>query len=375
MSKLPLDRKVLPFILYANKAKLSSFGWQKGYPVIAHLTNLPVSIWNGEGIGGGHVVGWLLIVKDVKEHSGKLWFANFKDAVWHKSFRELLQMVEKESETGCWVKCWDGVTHHFFPVILILSADYEEHKNALKVLQEACSQDTTEKKEQILIQQGLCDVDSIFTVITNMDAYHALSWDQLHANCAGKFGDHLWAELLRILDKAGHQAMAKVEKNQKLEDLLKAHIQLGWEALAMFNVLMKNHTHMHVFDNIKAKGITHNFNTKPNEKMHGLLKEKYQRHTNFKNVAQQCRISNYDTYLSNMQANVQNSEGGDTDNVEQEDFFHVRLGSRVKEPLVLEAIEQRSTIDKVFTRLLHSPSTGSVRAYSGSQLGAARKHL
>ncbi|KAI6021284.1 hypothetical protein EDC04DRAFT_2575559, partial [Pisolithus marmoratus] len=51
-----------------------------------------------------------------------------------------------------------------------------------------------------------------FLVITNTDIYHALSWDQLHTNFMGKFGDHLWSELLRILEKAGHQVMTKVEK-------------------------------------------------------------------------------------------------------------------------------------------------------------------
>ncbi|KAI6011002.1 hypothetical protein BKA83DRAFT_4467353 [Pisolithus microcarpus] len=421
--------QVLLFILYADKVKLLSFGQQKGYPVIAHLTNLPVSIQNGEGIGGGHVIGWLPIicVKETKEHSGKTWFANFKNVVWHKSFRKLLQMIEKESQAGCWVNCWDGIPCCFFPTVLILSADYEEYKNVLKVLEDAHSQDTREKKEQILIQQGLHDVDK-----------HC---EMLAVNFSGKFGDHLWAELLRILDKAGHQTMAMVEKNfsmmprwhtlnhfdealsisytdgQKFEDLskivvfachdilpqntekegylllhsLELHmmhtIAAGQEALSTFNALMqkyaqktdnmkknwnfpKNHTCMHAFNDIKAKGITHNFNTKPNEKMHGPLKEKYQKHTNFKNVAQQildvnhlkavlelihCRISNYDVYLSNMEADMRSSEGNDVDNVEQEDFFHVRLGSRVKQPLALGAIEQRSTTDKAF---MHFEITG-----------------
>ncbi|KAI6033747.1 hypothetical protein BKA83DRAFT_4460403 [Pisolithus microcarpus] len=389
-SQLPPDGKVLPFILYADKAKLSSFGQQKGYPVITHLAHLPISIQNGEGIGGGHIVGWLLIVKETKEHSGKTWFANFKNAVWHESFRKLLQTIEKESQMGCWINCWDGIPHRFFPVVLILSADYEEHKNVVKVLEDACSQDTQEKKEQILIQQGLRDIDSTFMVVANTDVYRALSWDWLHANFSGKFSDHLWTELLRILDKAGCQTMAMVKKNfsemphwhtlnhfdealsisytdsQKFEDLLKivvfaCHdillqntekegylllrclrvyiefdlytalelhtmhmIAAGWESLSTFNMLMqnwnfpKNHMHMHVFDNIEAKGITRNFDTKPNEKMHGPLKEKYQKHTNFKNVAQ------------------------------QEDFFHVRLGCRVKQPLALGAVEQRSMIDKAF---------------------------
>ncbi len=36
-----------------------------------------------------------------------------------------------------------------------------------------------------------------------------------------------------------------------------------------------------------AKGVTQNYNTKPNEKMHGPLKDAYQLRTNFKEVAEQ----------------------------------------------------------------------------------------
>jgi len=49
----------------------------------------------------------------------------------------------------------------------------------------------------------------------------------------------------------------------------------------------KNHLHTHVFDDIEAMGVTRNFNTKPNKKMHGPLKETYQLQMNFKNVADQ----------------------------------------------------------------------------------------
>ncbi|KIK16350.1 hypothetical protein PISMIDRAFT_15886 [Pisolithus microcarpus 441] len=353
--------QVLLFILYVNKVKLLSFGQQKGYPIVACLANLPVLIQNGEGIGGGRVIG-----------------KGDKGALWQNV------MIEKESQAGCWVNCWDGIPHRFFPIVLILSADYEEQvvmtlirgiksnfpcpiclipcdhisdfptqcelwtsKNVLKVLEDTCSQDTQEKKEQILIQQGLHHIDSAFTVVMNTDVYHALSWDQLHANFSGKFGDHLWAELLRVLDKAGCQTMAMVEKNFSMMPC--------WHMLNHFDKALS----ISYTDGQKFKDLS-----KPNEKMHGPLKEKYQKCTNFKNIAQQildvdhleavlelirCRISDYDVYLSNMEANMRSSEGNNVDNVEQEDFFHVRLGSRVKQPSALGAIEQRSTTDKAFT--------------------------
>ena len=64
-SQLPTDGKPLVFILYADKAKLSTFGSQKGYPVIARLANLPTSMRNGESFAGGRVVGWLPVVSCV----------------------------------------------------------------------------------------------------------------------------------------------------------------------------------------------------------------------------------------------------------------------------------------------------------------------
>lgn len=49
----------------------------------------------------------------------------------------------------------------------------------------------------------------------------------------------------------------------------------------------KAHLHRHAFPDIKGKGAQRNFNTKPNEKMHGPIKKSYLLRTNFKNVAQQ----------------------------------------------------------------------------------------
>ena len=51
----------------------------------------------------------------------------------------------------------------------------------------------------------------------------------------------------------------------------------------------KAHTHEHMFDDIRNKGATRNYNTKPSEKANGPLKKYYQRHTNFKDVAKRVR--------------------------------------------------------------------------------------
>ena len=44
----------------------------------------------------------------------------------------------------------------------------------------------------------------------------------------------------------------------------------------------KNHTHAHVYEDIRRKGVTKNYNSKYSESMHGPLKVSYQLRSNFK---------------------------------------------------------------------------------------------
>ena len=46
-----------------------------------------------------------------------------------------------------------------------------------------------------------------------------------------------------------------------------------------------------MFDDIEAKGATRNYDTKPNESLHGPLCDSYQLHTNFKDIASQVSIA------------------------------------------------------------------------------------
>lgn len=61
-SMLPDGGSPICIIMYADKTNLSSFGTAKGYPVVARIGNFLVDIRNGEGAGGGQLVGWLPIV-------------------------------------------------------------------------------------------------------------------------------------------------------------------------------------------------------------------------------------------------------------------------------------------------------------------------
>ncbi|KAG1840105.1 hypothetical protein C8R48DRAFT_621151 [Suillus tomentosus] len=406
----------LAFILYADKAKLSSFGRAKGYPVIARCANLPVAIHNGEGLGGGRVVGWLPIVKEDKKHSRKPVYVNFKNAVWHQSFLKILACLAPLSKFGSAVKCWDDIIHIFYPIILILSADYEEQSvmalicglmgkfpcpiclvpcdelsktsniyplrtsagaKALRV--QARESTTLEAREQILSSESLRDVDNSFDTMENTDVHQALSNNKLHFNDGGLFSDHLWAELQKWIESSGRQAAVQIDSSfhsfprwrnlnhfdqvtsisfsdgMKYEDISKesyssthnvfhqdqdseAYLLLrcicsyvefntyasldihtedtikdGRKALENLTQLMdvytldlidkswnfpKKHLSAHLFDDIEAKGVTRNYNTKPNEKMHGPLKDAYQDHTNFKNFAEQILRYNHDSLIA-----------------------------------------------------------------------------
>jgi Plavaka transposase len=71
----------------------------------------------------------LLIASKIAEDSGetgKKNYVNFKKVVWHEAFRKLLETIATYSKTGYWFDCADAVKQWLFPLILILSADYEE---------------------------------------------------------------------------------------------------------------------------------------------------------------------------------------------------------------------------------------------------------
>ncbi|KAG2160202.1 uncharacterized protein EDB93DRAFT_1261699 [Suillus bovinus] len=244
-SSLPKDEgKPFAFIIYADKAKLSSFGHQKVYPVIARCANLPVGIRNGEGFSGGRLVGWLSIVEEDRKYSRTQSFVNFKNVIWHESFKRLLKSIALLSKTSCWVMCWDNIKCLFYPLILILSADYEEqcvmaliHGTKCKcpcpiclvpreelgnvltsyplrtstsvqaTITEARSFSRQEDKEKLLMSQGLRDVD----YVAHTDVHSAVSFDRLHVNNKGNFSDHLWTQFQERIKSVGRQIQSEID--------------------------------------------------------------------------------------------------------------------------------------------------------------------
>ncbi|KAG1761648.1 hypothetical protein EDD22DRAFT_847614 [Suillus occidentalis] len=78
-------------------------------------------------IGDGQVVGWLSIVSKNSGEDKKLSYMNLKYIIWHESFFKLLKSIILYVKTGFIHECYDCITHWLYPLVLLLSADYEEH--------------------------------------------------------------------------------------------------------------------------------------------------------------------------------------------------------------------------------------------------------
>ncbi|KAF8120295.1 hypothetical protein EV363DRAFT_1191298 [Boletus edulis] len=420
-TQLPRDvENAVPFafILYADRTRLSSHGSVKGYPVVARCANLPADIRNGERYGGGCVVGWLPIVPEPAKDEGKLSYTTYKRVIWHEAFLCMLKMLIELAKTGYCHVCYDEIIRWLFPIILILSADYEElcmmcllrgtkgkrpcpvclaPLEELSDLSKTFEARTTaqakdayavylRKKsdgEPILKALGLRPVENVFWKIPHSEPEAAASFDPLHYLHQGVWGYHLLEEIKIILNKLPRKYAAELESQldkfpswrnlarfngilhvsyadgNKMRDLaqqtlyaassvltenvsregyqllrllrsyleldsliaLDAHTErtLGMieaELLTFGNELKeyivrvtagnlsehlktewnfpKIHLWKHVVRDIRTKGVVRNYSTRPNEKMHGALKDAYQDRSNGKDVAVQIlRIDNH----------------------------------------------------------------------------------
>ncbi|KAF8829783.1 hypothetical protein HHX47_DHR2000053 [Lentinula edodes] len=223
---LPANAVPLFIIFYANKNKLSSFGTAKGYPVVARLANLPTDIRNGVGEGGGRVVGWLPVVSEDSNRSNKTDFVNFKAIVWHESVLKILESLIEYSQTGYSMFCGDQIWRLIYPLLLLESSDYEEQcimalirglhglcpcpkcfvpndklleptnaelrtaAHAHEQLQIANTKPSKTEKEKILKKFSMRP--NVFMKLANGDPYAGSSFDDLHFQDSGLWGDHIF---------------------------------------------------------------------------------------------------------------------------------------------------------------------------------------
>ncbi|THH15034.1 hypothetical protein EUX98_g9526 [Antrodiella citrinella] len=251
-TQLPPNASPFGFILFSDKTRLSSFGTEKGYPIIARIANLPVDIRNGSGLGGGKVVGWLPVIAEDPAETGKKGFINMKHAVWHECFRELMKVVAALSYSGYAFKTFEDIVRYLFPFIAILSADYEEQcvmalirgtmclfpcpicmspqkkladlraqyplrtAEASALVIRRCNGMRREDAEALLKEHGLREVPNVFWELNNSDPHRTLSFDRLHAHDDGLFGHHLFQRWQAHLEALGRGAQTKVDHQLEL---------------------------------------------------------------------------------------------------------------------------------------------------------------
>ncbi|KAH9848281.1 hypothetical protein C2E23DRAFT_739970 [Lenzites betulinus] len=245
---IPPDGSPLGYEIYADKTRLSSFGTQKGYPIMARISNLPSDIRKSDRFGGAEVVGFLpLVEQETKEGTKR--FVVLKRAIWHDSFWILLRTVAKYATTGYKYKCGDGVERVLYPFIIMIVADYEEQAvmalirgvNGLSpcpvclvpqdqqsilgiqplypLRQHSDVEPHLDNKnlnkgqlEAIIKPLGIRPIKNVFWKIPRMNAYQAVSWDRLHAYHGGLFSDHLFVQFQEIVKEMGRKTMKTINE-------------------------------------------------------------------------------------------------------------------------------------------------------------------
>ncbi|KAJ7328476.1 hypothetical protein DFH08DRAFT_916712 [Mycena albidolilacea] len=418
--------KAVCFLISADKSKLSSFGSQKAYAVVAGLANITADIRNSTRFGGSQIVGHQPIVKDDPNEKDKPAFSNFKNIVWHAALYKLLESIVDLSKVGHWTPCGDDVLRWLFPRILILAADYEEvcvmalirglqglypcpiylstehplrtSAESQQIIATARAKRTKEEREEHLKDHGLRDIDNVFWKIAGSDPYKAISYDPLHADDGGFWGDHLFAQIKALVEELGRQAIVQIDSHNlnhfetvmntsfndgsKHEDIAKmmlfvAHNVLDDDAgLLLLQALRKIHCRLcgnqheeknwnfpkmharrHAFQDIKNKGAVRNFGTKPSESMHRPLRETYHRMTNFKDVTPQLVKHDHRRTVAMFvreQIDALNKAPADTnadspDDLEASVLSNIDIGSKLR-PVSFAALEDTMSKDSGFQR-------------------------
>ncbi|KAB5587934.1 hypothetical protein CTheo_8624 [Ceratobasidium theobromae] len=252
---LPEDGLPLNIMLYADKSVTSSSGTKKLYPVVARLANLPRGIRNGQGLGGGQVVAFLPVIteSEMPEGLSVSSMADYKCAVWHGAMQKVLETVQLEAHVGHAVELESHLAlglakpiWRLFPVVFIISADYEEQiivichrgsgclfpcvwclipanelfdllqhaeardpKSFLELLEQSCKLNITSAKE-LLKTQGYQPVQNAFLSLgSRTNVFEALSYDTLHCDDLGRWGKHIWVLLQEQLKEESSEISAE----------------------------------------------------------------------------------------------------------------------------------------------------------------------
>ncbi|KAK0494333.1 hypothetical protein EDD18DRAFT_1107358 [Armillaria luteobubalina] len=279
----------------------------QGYPVIVRLGNLPSHIHNGQGVRGGHVIGWLPIVKEEAQHTGKSYYTDFKRAIWHKAFEFILSPIKEKSRFGAWITKSNHLLKEIKKRMIKLGSSYTQladellqafpsWKDLYHFKQGFMNVTFTDGRKYEALSKLIFIAHAIFMaandpigyillralhVYMELDIYASLTLHTSDTLQDGQARTPIFASVIEEYKKATQNEYKAMQQTLTHTDTIPKE-----KKLKCWNFL-KAHSHQHLFDDIEAKGIMLNYNTKPNESMHGSFKELYQHHTNFKNVDEQ----------------------------------------------------------------------------------------
>ncbi|KAF8981781.1 hypothetical protein BDQ17DRAFT_1337171 [Cyathus striatus] len=316
---LPKETFPVCLLLWSDKGRVSDFGGQKSYPVIARILNLPSGVRNSNGFAGGHIVGWLPIVGDDAENTGKHSWANHHRVVWHDAMFHVLESLVEPATTGEWFECGDKIIRQLLPSIFIYSLDYEEQSIATLncgVNGEAACPTCEEQTTNFLssLSGGKPCTTSAYACLWNMsseltveerekncfwkfphtDIYSTMSYDVLHANELGvckrlwKYTKEYFSGDRAACSRIENWCLGVISNYSRFKMHTEDTIAEGREEIKQLSKFLKNTSEKygwtwnipkihallaHLFDDIEAKGVTSTYNTKLNEQAHGPLKK------------------------------------------------------------------------------------------------------
>ncbi|KAG2058240.1 hypothetical protein BDR06DRAFT_980503 [Suillus hirtellus] len=398
-SSLPKDEgKPFAFIIYADKVKLSSFSHQKAYSVIMQYANLPIGICNGKGFGADSCRSKK--IGNIPEFSP---FVNVKNVVWHESFKHLLKSLAPLLKTGFWVKCWDGIESDYEEQCVMALICGTNCKCPCPV----CLVPKEKLGNNSFSDIAHTDVHSVVLFdrlhVNNKGNFSDHLWTQFQEciklvsrfdlmPCWQKLNhfNHIidisfsdgskYEDILKIIVFAAHDVINQTSKFHELPYLLlcciheyvnvnmyaalEVHtskmIAAGCQAVRQFTQLLdqysekdnsgknwaylKRHAHAHLFDDFKAKGATHNTNTKPNEKCVLHLDHRFLiAHSIHLDIEDHNEIvaSQKNRLLAGSKDNEDDLDG------DPDDMFHVKLGAAQNEQ-TFEDLEQLHADDNAF---------------------------
>ncbi|KAG2352431.1 hypothetical protein BDR07DRAFT_1455035 [Suillus spraguei] len=266
--------------------------------------------------------------------------------------------------------------------------------------------------KEILKALGLQPVKNIFWIILNSNPHDALSLDRLHSLHAGLW-KHFLGELKKILALLGHefQDLSKQTLYAGLNILMPRAFPEGYQLLRVISSYLKfdswigldvhtestlaeieaellvfdtelktyvthaktseiedlkldwdfpkMHLWKHIVCNIQHKGAARNYSTRPNEKLHGPLKDTYHCRTNGKDIVTQILHVDHHQFASKLLRECISALDEHhwiqtlSDNPPDEDIpivfnGHVKLGSPMQHPSSIIDIENRNASNHTF---------------------------